>query len=234
MLTNLISNAFKFTDSGGAITVSTGFYGSDKNFIEVSVQDTGIGIAKEDFDKLFQRFQQLDSSMARKAGGSGLGLAITKQIIELHGGKIWVESELGKGSKFSFILPVTYEEAKVDKKKILVIDDEPDICATVKARLEANNFNVFYCLSGKEGLNKVKEARPDLIILDLMMPLMDGFEVCRRLKNDVQTSSIPVVVLTALEQEEAAKKAISLGAEGYLVKPFEQESLLFTVREFLK
>jgi len=234
VLTNLVSNAFKFVQAG-TVTVSTGFYGADKNFIEVSVGDTGIGIEKKDFEKLFQKFQQLDSSLTRRASGTGLGLAISKQIVELHAGKIWAESEgLGKGSKFSFILPVIYEEAKMEKKNILVIDDEPDLCSTVKARLEANGFNVLTALSGQEGLDKVKEYKPDLIILDLMMPVMDGFEVCQRLKKDALTSAIPVVVLTALEQEEAAKKALSIGAEGYLVKPFEQESLLFTIREFLK
>lgn len=234
VLTNLVSNAFKFTETG-TITVSVSFYGADKNFIEVSVEDTGTGIEKKDFEKLFQKFQQLDSSLTRRVGGAGLGLAISKQIVELHGGKIWAESQgLRKGSKFSFILPVIYEEAKMEKKNILVIDDEPDLCTTVKARLEANNFNVLTALSGQEGLDKVKEYKPDLVILDLMMPVMDGFEVCQRLKKDALTSSIPVVVLTALEQEEAAKRALSLGAEGYLVKPFEQESLLFTIREFLK
>lgn len=234
VFTNLISNAMKFSGSGGTITLSTSYYGTDKIFLQISVQDTGIGIDKKDFDKLFLRFQQLDSSVTRKAGGAGLGLAISKQIVELHGGKIWVESELGKGSKFSFILPVILEDVWPGKNKILIIDDEADLCATLKARLEASGFNVLTALSGQEGLSKAKEHMPDLVILDLMMPVMDGFEVCRRLKKDKQTSLIPVVVLTVLEQDEAAKKAITMGAEGYLVKPFEQETLLFTIRQFLK
>ncbi|MFH0772274.1 MAG: response regulator, partial [Candidatus Omnitrophota bacterium] len=226
-------NALKFTEAQKSVTVSTSFYGTDKNFIQISVRDEGVGIEKKDFDKLFKKFQQLDSSMTRKVAGTGLGLAICKQIVELHGGKIWVESELGKGSKFSFILPVAYEEAKMGKK-ILVIDDEADLCATIKAQLEASGFNILAALSGQEGLDKVKDYKPDLVILDLMMPLMDGFEVCSRLKKDPQTSSIPIVVLTALEHDDAAKKALSAGAEGYLVKPFEQDALLFTIREFLK
>lgn len=233
VINNLISNAFKFTEAKKEVTVFTSFYAADKNFIQISVRDEGVGIDKKDFDKLFQKFQQLDSSMTRKAAGTGLGLAICKQIVELHGGKIWVESEIGKGSKFSFILPVMHEEAKMGKK-ILVIDDEVDLCATIRAQLETSGFNVSAALSGREGLDKVKEYKPDLIILDLMMPLMDGFEVCGRLKKDAQTSTIPIIVLTALEQDDAAKKALSMGAEGYLVKPFEQDSLLFTIREFLK
>lgn len=233
VINNLVSNALKFTEPGGAVTVSTSIYGTDKNYVQVSVRDTGIGIDKKDFDKLFKRFQQLDSVLTRKVTGTGLGLAISKQIIELHGGKIWVDSEPGKGSIFSFILPVVHLEEKMEKK-ILIIDDEQDLCETVKAQLESNNFKVATAKDGPEGLDKVKEYKPDLIILDLMMPGMDGFEVCRRLKKDTKTASIPVIVLTALDQEDAAKKALSMGAEGYMVKPFEQDALLFTIREFLK
>lgn len=233
VVNNLVSNALKFTQPGGVVTVRTSVYGSDKNYVQISIRDTGIGIDKKDFDKLFQRFQQLDSVLTRKATGSGLGLAISKQIIELHGGKIWVDSEPEKGSVFSFILPVIHLEEKMGKK-ILVIDDEQDLCETVKAQLEANNFKVSTAQNGEDGLDKAKNYKPDLIILDLMMPMMDGFEVCRRLKKNSGTALIPIIVLTALEQEDAAKKALSIGAEGYMVKPFEEEALLFTIREFLK
>ncbi|MFH1847326.1 MAG: ATP-binding protein [Candidatus Omnitrophota bacterium] len=107
---NLISNALKFSDSGGKVTINAKIHSLDKNFIEIKIKDTGIGIAQKDFDKLFQKFQQVDSSTTRKAGGSGLGLVIAKQIIEMHGGKIWVESRYGKGSEFIFILPVINKE----------------------------------------------------------------------------------------------------------------------------
>lgn len=233
VITNLISNALKFTEPEGSVMLSTFIYGADKNFIQVGVKDTGIGIDKSNFDKLFKKFQQLDSSLTRKTVGTGLGLAISKQIVELHGGKVWVESETGKGSTFSFILPVTYEEEKLGRKKILVIDDEIDICRMVKAGLEVNGFNVLTALSAQEGLEKAKGNKPDLIVLDLMMPGMDGFEACRRLKTDPKTSAIPIVVLTALDQEEAVKEAVSAGAEGYVVKPFEDETLLSTVRQFV-
>lgn len=231
VVNNLISNALKFTEAQKSVKILTSFYGEDKNFIQLTVQDQGLGIDKNDFSKLFQKFQQIDSSMTRKVAGTGLGLAICKQIIELHGGKIWVESELGKGSKFIFILPVVYEEENMGKK-ILVIDDEADLCTTIKAQLEASGFNVLAAFSGQEGIDKAKEYKPDLVILDLMMPGMDGFEACRKLKKDFP--STPVIVLTALEQDDSAKRALSAGAEGYLVKPFEEDSLLFTIREFLK
>lgn len=234
VLTNLVSNAVKFTPEGGQVTMATSYYGSDRKFLQASVRDTGIGIDKKDFERLFKKFGQLDASMMRRVGGTGLGLAISQEIVELHGGRIWVESDRGKGSTFSFILPVESKEGAMGKKKILVIDDEPDLCATVKKRLEASDFSVLTVLSGQEGLEEAKDYRPDLIVLDLMMPAMDGFEVCKQLKKDTETSSIPVVVLTALEQEDAAKRALSMGAQGYLVKPFEPESLLFTIKEFLK
>lgn len=236
IIINLVSNAFKFTNEGHTVEIQVGYYGSDKNNIEVGVKDTGVGISEKDIPKLFQKFQQVDSSLTRKVGGTGLGLIISKEIIEMHGGRIWVESEQGKGSRFAFILPIssTAEEARMGKRKILVIDDEPDLCATVKARLEANDFQVSTALSGREGLKLARNNGPDLILLDLMMPEMDGFEVCGVLKKDAQTSSIPVVVLTALDDEDAARRALSAGADGYMVKPFDAEALLFTLREFLK
>ncbi len=232
ILANLVSNAIKFTNEG-RILIRTSRFQPDPNYIEVSVEDAGIGIAEEDMPKLFQKFKQLEATITRKAGGSGLGLSICKQIVELHGGRIWVESEKGKGSKFKFTVPIIGGKS-MPRRKILVIDDEPDLCTTVKARLEASNLEVDTALSGKEGLEKVETFKPDLILLDLMMPEMDGFQVCEKLKKDKKTSDIPVVVLTALEDEDSAKKALSRGAAGYLVKPFEQDSLLFTIREFMK
>jgi len=234
VLVNLISNALKFTPSGGVITISTSLCGQDNNFAQISVQDTGVGIDRKDFDKLFQKFKQLDSSFSRKAGGTGLGLAISKQIVELHGGRIWVESELDKGSTFHFTLPLAAGEKNINGKKILVIDDEADICANVKASLEASDFQVLTAFSGHDGIVKAREYMPDLIILDLMLPVMDGFEVSKRLKADPYTSSIPIVVLTALDEEESIKWAFSAGVSGYLMKPFEEDALLSMVKQFIK
>jgi CheY-like chemotaxis protein/nitrogen-specific signal transduction histidine kinase len=236
VIANLLNNAIKFTPEGGKITVSSSYYGSDPNYILVGVEDTGVGILKEDMDKLFKKFQQLDMRLTRKAGGTGLGLAVCKQIVELHGGRVWAESAgRDKGSKFSFILP---KEGKVmekaAQKKIMVIDDEKDLCDTAKGILEGKNYAVTTALSGQEGLDKIKESKPDLIVLDLMMPEMDGFAVAEKLKKNPETSQIPIIVLTALDQEESAKRVLSLGAKGYLVKPFEPEALLFTLQEFLK
>jgi PAS domain S-box-containing protein len=236
VVANLVSNAIKFTPAGGKITVASSYYGSDPNYIEISIKDSGLGIPKEDFDKLFKKFQQLDMALNRKTGGTGLGLAICKQIVELHGGRILAESEgRDKGSNFVFILPKevkVMEETK--KKRIMVIDDEKDLCDTVQATLQSKNYAVEAALSGQEGLDKIAQSKPDLIILDLMMPQMDGFAVAEKLKKNPEASQIPIIVLTALDQEESAKKALTMGAKGYLVKPFEPEALLFTLQEFLK
>lgn len=234
VISNLISNALKFTPENGKITISTSYHGKDKNYIQLSVSDTGIGIEKKYFSKLFKKFQQIDSSLTRKTSGTGLGLSISKQLIELHGGTIWLDSEVGKGSVFSFILPVNIEKEDINnRKKVLIIDDEIDICLGAQARLEANGFKVYFALTGNEGLETANKVNPDLILLDLMMPGMDGFEVCHKLKTDPETASTPVVVLTALDDDNSSKKAVGAGAEGYLVKPFDYESFLFAL-EFLK
>ncbi|MBI2974544.1 MAG: response regulator, partial [Deltaproteobacteria bacterium] len=234
IIINLLSNALKFTPEGGFVEVSTDYTKSDKEFVEVEVKDSGMGIAEDDMPKLFHKFQQIDGSITRKIGGTGLGLAISREIIEMHEGRIWAASELGKGSRFGFILPVIpMGKIKVDKKRILIIDDDPDLCETLKTRLEANEFIVFTALNGMDGIELAKKNRPNLIILDLMMPEMDGFQVCQSLMKDSQTSSIPVVVLTVLDQEEAIRKALCKGAVGYMIKPYDSESLLETVREFL-
>lgn len=120
------------------------------------------------------------------------------------------------------------------KKKILVIDDEVNLCTTIKARLEANGFDVLTTFNGEEGLEKAQAFKPDLIILDLMMPKMDGFEICELLKKNTRTSAIPIIVLTALDKEDAAMKSLSLGAKAYVIKPFEWDSLLSAIKEFLE
>lgn len=122
----------------------------------------------------------------------------------------------------------------MEKKRILVIDDEPELVKAIQIRLEQAGYGVLTAYDGMGGIARAREEKPDLIILDLIMPRMDGFEVCDRLRKDPETAFIPVVVLTAMEQEEAAKKALSAGAKGYMVKPLEQEILLFTVRKFLE
>lgn len=232
VVNNLVSNAIKFTPERKVITIMTSIYQENRSFVQIKVVDQGVGISKDDIPKLFKKFQQLDSTMTRKVAGTGLGLAICKEIIQLHGGKIWVESELGKGSSFIFILPIMPSENK-NKKKILIIDDEEDLCLRLKKILETQNFMVAFALSGDDGLAKAKEYKPDLIILDLIMPKLDGFEICRLLKASHETSSIPIIVFTGIDKDDAARRALALGAQGYLVKPFDHNTFLFTIKEVL-
>ncbi|MFA5879112.1 MAG: ATP-binding protein [Candidatus Margulisiibacteriota bacterium] len=234
IITNLISNAYKFTPEGGNISVKVDYHEENDDVIKVSVQDSGIGISKKNQVRLFQKFTQVDTSLTRKVEGTGLGLVISKELIELHGGKIWLDSEENKGTTFSFILPIkNSSQTIINKKKILVVDDEKDICTLIKAHLTVKNYEVFTASNGNAALKLVNEIQPDLIILDILMPIMDGFEVCKKVKLNPLTVKIPIIMLSALDKDEAMQKAFSFGAEGYLVKPINIESLLYTLKEYL-
>lgn len=231
VLSNLVSNALKFTPKGGQVTLGSMYKSKD---ITLWVRDSGIGIAKNNFDKLFKKFQQIENTLTRSVGGTGLGLAISKEIIEMHGGRIWVESEMGKGSTFYFSLPRQVSVATEGQKCILLIDDEEDFVESLKLRLEQNHYEVVFSNCGVDGLAKARALRPDLIVLDLHLPDIDGFEVCKRLKDEIQTSLIPIVVLTALEQESATWRALSLGVESFFVKPLDPVALLKTIQHLIK
>ncbi len=205
-----------------------------------NVADTGTGISAQDRKKLFTRFFRVDSSTTRDIGGTGLGLTIAKSIVEMHGGKIWVESEIGKGSTFSFTLPAvaSVESPRVHPdtlpgtghKKILVVDDEPDVAQLVRVYLKKSGYEVIVSTSGREALDKARQERPDLITLDVLLPDMDGFTVLERLKAEPDTASIPVLVLTIVQDRD---KAIRLGAVEYLTKPIDEARLLDCVRQIL-
>jgi len=237
VLTNLLSNAYKFTPEGGKISVCAK---ATDGRVQVDVTDTGIGISDQDQKKLFTKFFRADSTITREVGGTGLGLNIAKSIVEMHGGKIWVESEVGKGSTFSFTLPaaVSIERPRVHpegladtrRKKILVVDDEPDVAYLVRVYLEKSGYQAIVATSGWEALEKASQERPDLITLDIILPDLDGFTVLERLKAEPTTASIPVVVLTIVQDRD---RAIRLGAVEYLTKPIDEAQLLDCVRRIL-
>jgi signal transduction histidine kinase len=242
---NLISNAVKFTERG-SITCKVRRI---DNAIAVSVIDTGIGIAEADRLQVFQRFKQIGDTLTDKPKGTGLGLSICKQIVDYHGGKIWVESELGKGSNFSFTLPIStgpivklkatapgmtdkaFEEQIVSgilspnacKKTILVVDDEAPIRKLLKQQLEAEGYIVREAIDGIDAIIQVRKQCPDLIILDVVMPQINGFDVAAILKNDPETLGVPLIVLSIIGEEE---KSYHLGADRYLTKPIDMEALL--------
>ncbi len=242
---NLISNAVKFTEKGSVTCRVT----RTDNAIAVTVIDTGIGIAEADQPLVFERFKQIGDTLTDKPKGTGLGLPICKQIVEHHGGILWVESELGKGSNFSFTLPITagatVELKKTDlelavrqlkkpketatpssseqKKTILVVDDEAPLRKLLREQLEAEGYIVREAKDGWDALTQVRKQSPDLIILDVIMPQISGFDVAAILKNDPETLGIPLIILSIAGEEE---KGSRLGADKYLTKPIDIEALL--------
>lgn len=243
---NLVSNAFKYTPDNGTITVA---YHIDGDMLSLSVADTGEGISERDLGNIFDRFFQVDRVHPK---GSGIGLSLAKAFVELHGGSISVESEVNKGSVFTVKLPVIHVsevasevepvnsgadveaelgsiesafEMEAEKPVVLVIDDNRDIQKLV-GELLAADYNVVVASNGAEGVKRAVKYVPDLVICDVMMPVMDGLECCRRLKEEVSTSHIPVLMLTACSMDEQRVQGYESGADGYLAKPFSAKVLL--------
>jgi signal transduction histidine kinase len=261
--TNLISNALKFTPAGGWVRVQTSWVGDR---VTVSVRDSGIGIAPEDQGRIFQRFVQLDGSTSRQFAGTGLGLALAKELVELHGGRIHLESVPGQGSRFWFELPeteppadsaecstsersrfadlmtcaaeeaepaVTAKELPPDAARILVVDDTPELRALVCGIL-SDEYHVLTACDGLEGLEVARNERPDLVISDVMMPGIDGHELCRCLKQEPATRQTPFIMLTARTEKAMKIEGLDCGAEDYLIKPFDADELRARVRGLLR
>jgi signal transduction histidine kinase len=274
VITNLVSNALKFTPRGGQVRVSTsrmpdtGLDGLGPR-MRIAVEDTGIGIAPENFSRLFQRFSQIDGSTSRAFAGTGIGLALAKEIVELHGGDIHVESSPGQGSCFWFTLPAravpdahvddvpapapivraerfadlqqcdvgphaeASGELPADAPTVLVVDDTPEVRRLV-GEILGSHYHVRYAEDGERGWESVLVEKPDLIISDVMMPKVDGYELCRRVKSRRDTEAIPFVLLTARAQTSLKIEGLNCGADDYLVKPFNAEELLARVRALLR
>ncbi|MFO8011217.1 MAG: PAS domain S-box protein [Dehalococcoidia bacterium] len=254
VVTNLLGNAIKFTPEGGEIRVTAKAVDKESSggssMVEVSVRDNGRGILPEDQEAIFEKFSQAGDKAGRGAMGTGLGLPICKQIVENFGGSIWVESEVGKGSTFSFTMPVAEEAVpgeneqppadKVDGKNeekpgtgntILVVDDEPNIRRFLSHEFTARGFNVIEAANGKEAIEKVRKFMPNLITLDIMMPDINGFDVTEMIKGDPSTSGIPILIISVLEEREEAFKR---GANEYVTKPCSGEEIFGKVTRLLK
>jgi GAF domain-containing protein/DNA-binding response OmpR family regulator/HAMP domain-containing protein len=227
VLLNLVSNAAKFTDQG-FIAVRAW---ADESFVTIAVQDTGIGIPREKQEEIFQEFTQVESGTTRRYGGTGLGLAIARRLVELMGGRIWVESEVGKGSTFFFTLPRARPrlagEPRPGRPVILCIDDDPGVITLYRRYLEKHGFEVVGLTDPREALETARRLRPDAITLDIMMPQKDGWTVLQELKADPQTRAIPVIICSILDERG---QGFSLGAAEYLVKPFTEEELLEAIQ----
>ena len=245
---NLLSNAFKYTPNNGKIRLSCQ---ADAQQLTFSVEDNGAGISKEDLTHIFDRFYQVDKIHPQ---GSGIGLSLVKAFVELHDGSIRAESELGSFCRFTVTLPIRHLEERntiqsevpvlsasevdtelgsVEQKPaairpddplLLVIDDNDDIRCLISVLMK-DEYNVIGARDGKEGLHLATKYVPDLIICDVMMPVMDGLECCRRLKEELSTSHIPVLMLTACSLDEQRAQGYESGADGYLSKPFNSQVL---------
>lgn len=254
---NLMSNAFKYTPDNGSIKFSCGLDGDNLRF---SIEDTGHGIGADDINNIFDRFYQVDKI---HPNGSGIGLSLAKAFVELHGGSIAVESILGVGSKFTVTLPVVHVEecmpadtdnlitkadvnAELDRLEevdrtttagtelplLLVIDDNADIRRMIGELLK-DEYNIVTAPDGREGVRLAAKYVPDLIICDVMMPVMDGLECCRIIKDEVSTSHIPVLMLTACSMDEQRARGYDSGADGYLSKPFNSTVLKSRCRNLI-
>jgi PAS domain S-box-containing protein len=229
VLSNLLDNAVKFTLKGGRIIVRAKQISDTQ--VEVQVTDNGIGIAQDDIPKLFQKFQQGHNQSLIDVHGTGLGLANCREIIELHHGRIWVESNEGQETTFSFTLPIAGELKELhmgEKISILLVDDEPDFIETLAFWMESKGYDIRRAMNGEDAIASVKASVPDMIFLDIQMPKMDGLEALEAIRKI--DKDVPVVMLTAAyKSEENFKKANALGASGFFPKQSSLQELGQTI-----
>jgi signal transduction histidine kinase/DNA-binding response OmpR family regulator len=240
VLLNLLSNASKFTESG-SIVIEAKMQTSPDDYPEivVSVSDTGSGIPAEHFPKLFQEFSQVDASPTRRTGGTGLGLSICKRLIEMHGGRIWVDSILGKGSTFYFTLPSLQPKAApsaetaagASRKNVMVVENEAGVVQLYRRYLEPRGYTIVEISDGARAVPMARELRPYAILLDVNMPSPDGWQVLAQLKSDPVTRPLPVILCTITEDRG---RGLSLGAADYLVKPILEADLVASLEKLEK
>ena len=231
VLMNLVSNAIKFTEAG---SVSIRAKVEDGSFL-VAVTDTGVGIAPEDRERIFEEFQQVDSSSTRKKGGTGLGLAIARRIVELHGGRIWVEFDPGPGLDLRLHPAARRRRAggRSMTQRILVVEDQEDNRRIIRDLLTSAGYELIEATDGEAGVRLAEAERPDLILMDIQLPVLDGHEATRRIRQNAELAAIPIIVVTSYALSGDDAKAMAAGADGYVAKPFSPRHLLATIRQFL-
>jgi two-component system sensor histidine kinase ChiS len=264
ILYNLVGNAIKFTENG-TVEVSAAVVNDQ---LEITVADTGIGIRADKLDRIFESFEQADGSIAREYGGAGLGLSVTKQLVQLHGGNIRVESTVGSGSRLTFTLPLSKVqiESKQQEKvlrihkfsamkvtpdellfneqlsaptegafQILIVDDEPVNIQVLVNHLSLQNYALTQASSGMEALEIIRHGfKPDLILLDVMMPKMTGYEFCQKIREQFLANELPVVLLTAKNQVSDLVEGFGAGANDYLTKPVSKNELLARIKTHIQ
>ena len=229
ILANLLSNAVKFTPEGGSVSVSAGFGGG---WVTFSVTDTGVGIAPEDHALIFESFHQAGATTKGVREGTGLGLAITKRLVEMHGGRIWVESELGRGSRFHFTLPqqAALPAADGDAPLVLIVEDDESAQELMASYLESAGSRTVTAGVGQDAIRLAREGKPAAITLDMLMPGKTGWEVLHDLKSSAATATIPVIIVSVIDER---KMGLAMGAADYLIKPVSQEKLLTVLRQVI-
>ncbi len=270
IITNLLSNAFKFTGKGGRVGLSLKYLtkpGTDQKYAEIEISDSGKGMDEEEVSRIFDRFYQASSNDTRIEEGSGIGLSLTKELVELLKGTIAVESATGKGTTFRVRFPVSEEcfpgedmqysdtpgtiqtkelvgneqpKQNSEEKRVLnhehvvlVVEDNPDLKKYLVDQLEAF-YQVLEAEDGRKGLEIAKQSLPDLVITDLMMPVMSGLEMMEVLKQDPATNHIPVIMLTAKADMQSKLEGLETGADDYIIKPFDSEELRVRVRNLIR
>ncbi|MFH4964438.1 ATP-binding protein [Gaetbulibacter sp. M235] len=260
IISNLISNAVKFTPKGGL--VKTSLHIIDKNKLELIVKDTGIGIPKDQLHRVFDRYFQAKNQLEKLQEGSGLGLALTKELVKLLNGTVSIDSNLNKGSSFIIQIPITNQAKEIQlpladeiphtkistatidpecegtqiianhKLKILIVEDNADVIHYLHSLL-SHTYNIEAAHNGYEGFEKALNIIPDLVISDVMMPVMDGFSLCKQLKQDIRTSHIPIVLLTARSDMDSRMEGLKTGADVYLSKPFNHDELFIRIEKLI-
>ncbi len=267
IVSNLVSNALKYTPPGGLVEITSALTGNVEQKLEIRVRDNGPGIPKDLLPDIFDRFYRVENNTTQFTRGSGLGLAITKELVKLLNGSISVESVYGEGTEFILTLPVTQrapvktetafadiegrisayivhhhekshsgdtmEVVKEDKPLLLIVEDSNDVVSYLSTILEMD-YNIMVAVNGKEGLEKALELVPDIILSDVMMPEMDGIELLDRVKNDIRTSHIPVVILTARADISSRLTGLERGADAYMEKPFVREELILQLKKLIE
>jgi PAS domain S-box-containing protein len=262
VLINLLNNAVKFTPEGGRITLEVSRQRTSPNaeitswqdFIRIAVMDTGIGIAPENLNKLFQPFIQIDSALNRQYTGTGLGLALVKRLVEIHNGKVGVRSQLGVGSCFTVDLPFgnfegatpesvnhapsdldcIFQETAQESPLILLAEDNEANIFTISNYLEATGYRLILAKNGKEAVNMSQSQIPDLILMDVQMPEVDGLEAIKQIRLNPKLANTPIIALTALAMPDDQEKCLAVGANEYLTKPVRLKQLVTMIKQFLR
>ena len=259
IVNNLLSNAFKYTPEGGTVSLSLAVEETEgRNYVRIAVSDTGIGISPSDLPYIFDRFYQVGNEGDEKIG-SGIGLHLVREYVNLHGGRVAVDSRIDRGSVFTVRLPMDLKPEREDvpedvagtepsevkegatavsvaddnMRKLLLVEDNREFRTFLKEQLE-DFYRIVEAADGEEGEKKAVEENPDLIISDIMMPKVDGIELCRRIKTNVQTSHIPVILLTARTADDIKINSYEVGADSYMAKPFNFDMLMVRIEKLIE